>query len=206
MKEILLSTLRNHSTSRSEFREAAERLTELLAMEASLLLEKEKISLQTPQGEANGIRFKNPQVLVPILRSGVAMLNGFLNFFDDARVGFVGMWRDETTKLPHKYYQKLPKITPNDEIMILDPMLATGGSATGVIDALKKAGANEEKMIFVGILAAPEGLKNIKTRFPALRIVVAHIDENLDPNKFIYPGLGDFGDRYFGKPMPTPQL
>lgn len=198
MKQILLSILRDKNTSRAQFRDATAKLAALLAEEASQYLTKEKFVVETPLGPAQGTRFQNSIVLVPILRAGLALLYPFMHFFPDARVGFVGMRRDEVTAEPHQYYQNIPTILPEDQIIVLEPMIATGGSGTACLERLCRAGAKQEQILFVGIVAAPEGLNVIHYDFPRVRCFVASIDEGLNSRKFILPGLGDFGDRYFG--------
>ena len=198
MKKTLLTTLRNKKTTIHEFRLAAEKLGLILASETATFLDKEDISIETPLTKTTGTTFKNNIILVPILRSGMALLNPFIRFFEHAQVGFVGLRRDEKTAIAQMYYYKVPPITKNDDVILLDPMIATGGSAIDALEILKKAGAREEKIIFAAIVASQKGLANIKEKFPKIKIIVPEIDKELNDKKFIVPGLGDFGDRYFG--------
>ncbi|MBU1008042.1 uracil phosphoribosyltransferase [Candidatus Dependentiae bacterium] len=202
MKEALLTTLRNKKTSIAQFRQAAEKLGLILAAEAAQLLEQETISIETPLAKTEGGQFKNNLVLVPILRSGIALLNPFLHFFQRASVGFVGLQRDEKTAVAELYYYKMPPLSAQDDVILLDPMIATGGSAIDALNILKEKGAHEEKIVFVAIVAAPDGLERIKKAFPKIKIIVPAIDERLNNKKFIIPGLGDFGDRFFGTDVP----
>ena len=178
-----LITLRNRKTETGDFRKSADEIAVILAKEAYRRLGK---------GEASKV------VLVPILRAGLALLPAFLKKFSDARVGFVGLKRNEKTFKPKAYYQNFPKISKTDWVIVLDPMLATGGSARAGIAALMKAGAEEKNIMFVGVISAPEGLANLQKHFPLVDTLIAVHDEKLDTKKYIVPGLGDFGDRYFG--------
>lgn len=198
MKELLLTILRNKETPVAKYREAAHKLGSLLAYESANFLEKGNITIETQLAKTEGFKFKNNIVLIPILRSGIALLDAFIRVFDSANVGFIGLRRDEKTAIASLYYDKLPKISPADDIILLDPMIATGGSGTEAIAILKKLGLKEEKMLFVAIIASKEGIEKIKNKFPKVRIIVPHIDNSLNSKKFIVPGLGDFGDRYFG--------
>lgn len=194
--QALLSELRNKNTERDHFRYASDRLSESLAYETYDRLPKEEYKVITPISETKGAKLKNSIVLVPILRSGLAMLYPFLRVFDHAKVGFFGMRRDEKTHEAKLYYENLPEIKKGDDVLVLDPMLATGGSAFRALSILTDRGVNCENLYYVGMVAAPEGLERIQ-EFP-ITTVIASIDERLNENKFIVPGLGDFGDRYFG--------
>ena len=198
MKNTLLTILRNKETSAKEFRKASEKLAYLLAGEIADHLSKDSISIETPISPATGTQIKDEIILVPILRSGIALLTYFMQFFERAKVGFVGLQRDEKTAIAEQYYYKVPTIKPNDNVVLLDPMIATGGSAIAALHILKKAGASEEKIYFAAIIAAQEGIDAVKKVFPKITICVAHIDQELNDKKYIVPGLGDFGDRYFG--------
>lgn len=197
MKEILLTILRNKKTSSAEFRNAAQNLSIILAIEAGNLLAKEKITIQTPLAKTAGYKIKNNIVIVPILRAGLALLPVFLKTFESAKVGFIGLKRDEKTFESKLYYKNIPKISKNDNVIILDPMLATGGSACEAAEILKNSGAKEENMIFAGIVAASQGIAKLKKEFPKIKIIIAGYDKNLTKKKYISPGLGDFGDRFF---------
>lgn len=198
MKDILLTILRNKETTQGEFRLATDRLAAILASEAGALLQKKHVPCSTPVGEAEGFGLKNSLILLPILRSGLALLPPFMFYFDQAKIGFLGMRRDETTARPYQYYQQLPDIKSDDDVMILDPMIATGGTCTAAIEVLRKAGVRDEKILTVSIVASQEGREFVKHFAPQVRSVVAATDPLLNPKKYIIPGLGDFGDRYFG--------
>lgn len=198
MKDVLISILRDRNTAQSDYRAAVEKLALLLAIEVSALLPKEISTIQTPIAAAKGYQFKNQIMLVPILRSGLALLHSFMTFFPSADVGFIGIYRDEKTTLPNHYYHKFPRINSKNDVIILEPMLATGGSLSFSVRMLMENGVPEENIIIANIIAAPEGLKTINHHFPKVRVVITQMDEKLNENKFIVPGLGDFGDRYFG--------
>lgn len=197
MKDLLLTILRDKKTSTADFRKAADDLAMILATETSNFLERQKTSIQTPFTKTTGHKIKNKIILVPILRAGLALLPAFLETFSDASVGFIGLKRDDKTYRAKLYYKNIPKISPKDNILILDPMLATGGSLVETIKILKSAGAKEEKIIYVGVVSAPEGLSKLKKYFPKIQTIIAVHDKKLNKNKYIVPGLGDFGDRYF---------
>lgn len=175
------SILRNRKSKTANFREAATDIAKALAEEV---------------GE--NISKNSTVVLVPILRSGLALLPEFLNTFTNARVGFLGLKRNEKTLKPKAYYQNIPKISKKDVVIVLDPMLATGGSAVAGIKELIVSGAHEENIIFVCVISAPQGIAKIQKNFPLVQILCAEYDKKLDKNGYIVPGLGDFGDRYFG--------
>lgn len=198
MKHILLSILRNKNTNISQYRDASEKLGLILAQETSQFLEKKEETIETPIAKATGIKFKNNIILIPILRSGLVLMNSFLKFYENADVGFVGMKRDEKTAIAKLYYKNLPKISPTDDVIVLDPMIATGGSGTAALEILKEEGIQEDKIIFVAVIASQEGLDCIKNKFPKIKLTVVQTDKELNEQKFIVPGLGDFGDRYFG--------
>lgn len=198
MKEILLSQLRSKDLTRSEFRRIAHLIGLVLAAEVLQHLKVNDTVIKTPFGSANGCVLSSNQVLVPILRSGMALLSPFLQFFPDAAVGFVGLRRDEVTAIPKLYYKNLPPIAAHDEVIVLDPMIATGGSGIKALTILEEAGVKARTIIYVSIIAAPEGIAALKSAFPLLTIIGPHIDERLNDKRFIVPGLGDFGDRYFG--------
>jgi uracil phosphoribosyltransferase len=198
MKSIFLTTLRDKSTGIKNFREASHKLGYLLAQEIAKLLEKKQHTIETPLAKSDGVVLKNDVILVPILRSGVALLHPFLEFFENAKVGFVGLQRDEKTAVANLYYHKLPEVVPTDDVVLLDPMIATGGSAIDAIKILKEEKIEENKIKFAAVIASREGLDRIRKEFPKIKIVVPHVDEKLNDKKFIVPGLGDFGDRFFG--------
>ena len=198
MKDILITVLRDKNATRAQYREAAERLGTLLAIEAAAKLPRTSIPVETPLAKTQGAIFSNQVLLVPILRSGLIFLNPFLQYYPDALIGFIGARRDEMTAIPELYYKKLPPFNHDTPILLLDPMLATGGSAHLAVNVLKEAGALEKQITLVSAIAAPEGIRYLKDELPDLGLIVAQVDEKLNQHKFIYPGLGDFGDRYFG--------
>lgn len=198
MKDVLLTTLRNKISSPAEFRSATEKLGAILASEASQFIERIHTDIETPLGTYPGNAFKFEVVLIPILRSGLALLPSFMKYYDDAKVGFIGMRRDEDTAIAHCYYENLPPMGFDDTIIILEPMLATGGSAFSAITKLLEKGYKQEKMILVSIIGASEGVNKIQTELPNVHLILAQYDTHLTTNKFILPGLGDFGDRFFG--------
>lgn len=198
MKDILLTRLRDRNATLEQFRDAAEKLGLLLAIEAAAQLPKKSVTVETPLASTKGEKLSSQVVLVPILRSGLIFLPSFLHYYPNALVGFIGIRREEVTAIPHLYYSKLPPFTKDYRIVVLDPMLATAGSANLAIQVLKESGAAEEQIILASAIAAPEGIKRLKEEVPGVKIVALQIDEKLNAQKFIFPGLGDFGDRYFG--------
>ena len=154
------------------------------------------VEVETPLEIAHCHKIAEDIVVVPILRAGVGMLEGILSLVPSARVGFVGLYRDEVTKEPVTYYQRLPDQTKRGLCILVDPMLATGGSTTAAIDILKQEGAR--KIVVVCIVTCPEGLQRVEEAHPDVQIFAASIDERLDDNKYIVPGLGDAGDRLYG--------
>lgn len=179
-----LSTLRNRKSSTAEFRKASDEIARILVKEA---LRRMRV--------ANAKKV----VLVPILRAGLALLPAFLEKFPEASVGFIGLKRNEKTLKPKAYYQNIPKLSRSDKVIVLDPMLATGGSAVAAISTLLKDGVQEKNITFVGVLSAPEGFGKLQTSFSKIDTLIAVHDEKLDKKGYIVPGLGDFGDRYFGE-------
>ena len=191
-----LTVLRDIKTEHKEFRELANEVTMLICYDALKNIEVEDYDIVTPMSPMTGKRMKNDIVIVPILRAGVGMLDGILTLVPNARVGFVGMYRDHDTKKPVEYYCKLPEDVKNPLVFIIDPMLATGGSVVATIDLLKNKGFNN--IIIVSIISAPEGIKIVEEAYPDVQIFTGNIDQYLDENKYIIPGLGDAGDRLFG--------
>ncbi len=191
-----LTALRDINTSHKEFRELASEITMLICYEALKNIEVENYEIKTPMTTMTGKRMKNDIVVVPILRAGVGMLNGILSLVPNARVGFLGIYRDHDTKLPVEYYSKLPENLTNPLVFIIDPMLATGGSVVAAIDMLKKQGYGN--IILISIISAPEGIKVVEDAHPDVQIFTGSVDEYLDDNKYIIPGLGDAGDRLYG--------
>ena len=192
-----LSILRTKETGPKEFRELVEEITTLLGYEATRDLPLEEVEIETPMGTALVKTVSGRKLgFVPILRAGLGMVDGMLNLVPVAKIGHIGMYRDPVSHQPIDYYCKLPFDIEEREVIVLDPMLATGGSAVDAIDRIKRAKARSIK--FMCIIAAPEGVKALHDAHPDVQIYCASLDERLDENKYILPGLGDAGDRIFG--------
>ena len=192
-----LSILRREDTSTKDFRELVDEIAILMGYEVSRDLPLEEVEIQTPitktvQKQLSGKKL----AIVPILRAGIGMVDGFLSLVPAAKVGHIGMYRDEETLEPVEYLVKLPEDIDQRQIFVVDPMLATGGSAILAVDSLKKRGAANIK--FVCLVAAPEGVKKLQDAHPDIDIYTASLDEKLNENGYIVPGLGDAGDRLFG--------
>lgn len=198
MKKTLITILRNQNSSIEQYRQATDQLGTVLAVECDALFPKTTIFVDTPLARTHGVAFKHESVLVPILRSGLVLLPPFMRFHPRASVGFIGIRRDEKTALPGLYYSKLPPFNSDNPILLLDPMIATGGSAALAVKTLKAAGALEKQITLISFIASPDGITNFQKECPEVGLVVAQVDEGLDERKRIIPGLGDFGDRYFG--------
>jgi uracil phosphoribosyltransferase len=198
MKDILVSQLRNKNTTIEDFRKAADKLAEILAIESCQFLEKHNKQITTPICQTVGTFIDSKVFLIPILRAGLVFLPAFLKYYPDSKVGFLGIKRDEATALPQRYYEKLSNLELQDSIFILDPMIATGGSALLAIEMLKNKGIKEERIKVIAMIASKEGALHLKTIYPLVELLIATIDDGLNDHKFITPGLGDFGDRYFG--------
>ncbi len=189
--------MRMKSTSNKEFRESVEEITMLMCYEALRDLPLEKIDIETPIGKTTQNVIKGKKLaVVPILRAGLGMVNGLLNLVPSAKVGHIGMYRDEETLQPHEYYCKLPPDIDERLIVVVDPMLATGGSAIDAIGQIKSYGGKNIK--FLCLIAAPEGIEALTKAHPDVQIYCANVDECLNENGYIVPGLGDAGDRIFG--------
>lgn len=191
-----LALLRRMDTEPQHFRELVREIAALLTYEATADLITKPISVETPLATAQGVELRENIGLVPILRSGLGMVEGVWELMPNAEVWHIGLYRDERTLKPVEYYNKLPVEPTVSVTLILDPMLATGGSAVATIDILKRWGV--KKIKFVGILAAPEGIGLMQQHHPEVPIHLAVIDERLNEHGFILPGLGDAGDRQFG--------
>jgi uracil phosphoribosyltransferase len=191
-----LIELRDARTAPPAFRRAANRISVLLAAEALRDVPSVATVVDTPLGPANGHRVVNDVVVVPVLRAGLGMLDAVLELLPAARVGHIGLQRDEATAIASKYYTKLPANLRESYVLMIDPMLATGGSAVAAIDLIKAAGARTIRMIC--IVAAPEGVRLVEERHPDVAVYTPVVDRELNPHKFIVPGLGDFGDRLYG--------
>ncbi|MDC6447498.1 uracil phosphoribosyltransferase [Alphaproteobacteria bacterium] len=192
-----MTILRNKKTHNSLFRQTMNEASYLIAAEVLKYLQYKKVSVQTPLTKTTGKVLAQPVILVPILRAGLGLLEGFVKFLPDAEKGHIGLYRDEQTYEPVEYLFKLPK-TKNKKVLVLDPMLATGNSSIAAINLIKKKGVNLKNIFLISLLAAPEGLKNLQKNHRSLHIFTGQIDAKLDKNKFILPGLGDAGDRYMG--------
>ncbi len=191
-----LTLLRDHTTDHRTFRELTKEIATLLTYEATQDLQLRPRPVQTPLARTNGAELKENVGLVPILRAGLGMVDGVWELLPSAEVWHIGLYRDEKTLKPVEYYNKLP-IEPTVSVcIILDPMLATGGSAVATVDILKNWGVRKIK--FMGILGAPEGIQFLQERHPDVAIYLAAIDERLNERGLILPGLGDAGDRQFG--------
>lgn len=192
-----LSILRMKQTGTKQFKEIVTELSMLMGYEVTRDLQLEEMSIETPICKTTGYSLAGKKIaLVPILRAGLGMVDGMLSLLPAAKVGHIGLYRDPETYEPVEYYCKLPSDIEKREVIVLDPMLATGGSASAAIDFLKKRGAKHIKL--VNIIAAPEGVEYVKSHHPDVDIFVASVDEKLNENKYIVPGLGDAGDRLFG--------
>jgi uracil phosphoribosyltransferase len=192
----LVSILRDKSTPHGAFRQTLDEAAMILAYEAMRSLRPEDLEVQTPLEPAAGVRLADQVVIVAILRAGLGMVDGFLRLVPEARVGHLGMYRDEEALRPVGYYENVPPGVEDAEVFVVDPMLATGGSATQAIARLKRAGA--KRLRFVCLVAAPEGVRALREAHPEVPIVTAALDRQLDENGYIRPGLGDAGDRIFG--------
>ncbi len=192
-----LSILRDSNTSTKDFRELVNEIAMLMTYEATRDLPTEDIKVKTPCGVANCKHIAGRKMaFVPILRAGLGMVDGCLKLVPAARIGHIGLYRDETTHTPVEYYCKLPKDIEEREVFVVDPMLATGGSAIDAITQIKLR--SPRKIIFMCLIAAPEGLKALEEAHPDVNIYCAALDDKLNEDCYIIPGLGDAGDRIFG--------
>ena len=191
-----LALMRDKDTGHKEFRELATEITMFVCYEALKNISVKEVEVETPLKTATCHKIAEDLVVVPILRAGVGMLDGILSLVPSARVGFVGLYRDEVTKEPVTYYQRLPPQTKGGLCILVDPMLATGGSTAAAIDIMKENGA--EKIVVVCIVTCPEGLQRVEEAQPDVQIYAASVDDGLDERKYIVPGLGDAGDRLYG--------
>jgi uracil phosphoribosyltransferase len=194
-QDILLS-LRDKQTTPDLFRQMARRISLLLTLEATRDLPQHAATVETPVGPATGQRVGVEVVVVPVLRAGLGMLEAVLELLPRARVGHIGLQRDEETAIASKYYAKFPVGLGDSRVLMIDPMLATGGSAVVALDTLRELGATDLHLLC--IVAAPEGIAAIESRHPDVHIYTPVVDQGLNARKFIVPGLGDFGDRLFG--------
>ncbi len=195
--EYKLTILRDKKTSNSLFRQTMNEASYLIASEVLKFMPYKKISVQTPLTKTFGKKLSQKIILVPILRAGLGLLEGFVKFLPDAEKGHIGLYRNEQTYEPVEYLFKLPK-TKNKKVLVLDPMLATGNSSIAAINLIRGNGVKTKDVFLISLLAAPEGLKNLQKNHKSLHIFTCKIDSKLNKKKFILPGLGDAGDRYMG--------
>lgn len=191
----LLTRLRDEQTEPARFRAYTRQLTFLLAIEATRGIPVVTGTVQTPLEPTEGHTLAKTVVAVPILRAGLGMLEPITDLFPDVRVGYVGLERDEQTAIARAYYRKLPPLE-DSRVLLLDPMLATGGSAAQALDVLFEAGARD--VAHICVVATPEGVQTLDSRYPEVEIYTASLDRGLNAQKYILPGLGDFGDRLYG--------
>jgi len=196
LMSVKLSIIRDEKTNTKEFRQVVREIANLMTYEATKDLETVDIEVKTPCGIAKCKKIKKDVVIVPILRAGLGMVEGVADLIPNAKVGHIGAYRDEETLQPQSYYTKFPENISQATVLLVDPMLATGGSESYSIDVLKAAGVKE--IIYMGIVGAPEGLNKIQEDHPDIDIYLASLDEKLNEKGYIVPGLGDCGDRLFG--------
>lgn len=191
-----LTNIRRKETTTKDFYQNVQEIAGLMAFEISRDFPLKDVEIETPICKTVQKVLAQEIVIVPILRAGLGMVDGIREIMPMAKVGFIGMYRDEKTLLPHEYYAKFPEDITTSIVLLVDPMLATGGSAIAAVDALKKRGVTNIK--YVGLVAAPEGVKALQKAHPDIDIYTAALDEKLNENGYIVPGLGDCGDRLFG--------
>jgi uracil phosphoribosyltransferase len=191
-----ITVLRDRSTGHGAFRQALFEASAILAVEAARELPVEQVAIETPLEATSGHRLPSEIAVVPVLRAGLGMVDAFLRLLPDARVGHLGLYRDEETHEPFEYYERLPPRLEDDFVFVVDPMLATGGSAVHALDRLKAKGARQ--LSLVCLVVAPEGLTAVEEHHPDVPVWTAALDRELDENAYIRPGLGDAGDRVFG--------
>lgn len=191
-----LTILRRKETGTKEFRETLQEISGLIAYEITRDLPLKNTVIETPIGKCNTQEMARDVVLIPVLRAGLGMVDGIAHLIPDARIGHIGMYRDHETLEPVIYYSKMPDNISDAIVMVLDPMLATGGSSTEAIRVLKKRGARTIKLVCV--IGAPEGIERVSADHPDVQIYLAGLDEKLNGKGYIVPGLGDAGDRLFG--------
>lgn len=191
-----LSILRDKTTETAPFRRAMSTIGTVLAYHALSNLPLDEYDVETPIQKTKGFKPATDVFVIPILRAGLSLVDGIISFMPDAKVGHIGVYRDEQTHLPVNYYHNLPPGLEDAYVLVVDPMLATGGSGSHALSFLKENGATNIR--FVSLISAPEGIDKIQKDHPDVPIITAAIDEKLNENAFIVPGLGDAGDRYFG--------
>jgi uracil phosphoribosyltransferase len=191
-----LTRLRDERTRAQEFRRVLSEVAALMLYEATRTFAVRKTTVQTPLARANGFQLEREVVLVPVLRAGLGMLDSILQLLPNARVGFIGLKREETTLRAMFYHKSLPPDLKHFEVILIDPMLATGGSTVAAMDLITEHGARQVRL--VNLVAAPEGIRRVRQHYPRLPIFTAAIDRKLNEKGYILPGLGDAGDRLFG--------
>jgi uracil phosphoribosyltransferase len=191
-----LAQLRDKTTPPDQFRRVATRISVLLAAEALRDVPTTISTVETPVGPAEARRVAADVVVVPVLRAGLGMLDAVLDLVPSARVGYIGLQRDESTAIASQYYSKLPRGLSNSYVLMIDPMLATGGSASAALELLRQSGASRIRIVC--IVAAPEGVGVVEKEHPDVSIYTPVVDSHLNARKYIVPGLGDFGDRLYG--------
>lgn len=191
-----LTQMRNKNTCTKDFRENLDEIAELMAYEVCRDLPTRSVDIETPIGPCTGYELAKEVVIVPILRAGIGLLDGIRRLVPTAKVGFIGLYRDEETLEPHEYFAKFPKNLDESIVMVVDPMLATGGSAVAAIDMIKQRGAKQIKLVC--LVGVPEGVKAVQKAHPDVDIYLAAMDDHLNDVGYIVPGLGDAGDRIFG--------
>jgi len=198
VKDVLLTVLRNKNTSTAEFRRASDKLSYILCAEVIAKLADRRVRVETPLDETDGLALPDDVMLVPVLRAAMAILPAFTDMLPDAPVGIVGVVRDEETATPNLYYKKFPVELPRRAV-IIDPMLGTAGTSTLTAQLLIEEGLRPGNIHFAGVLAAPEGIDSLSLVIPRSNITVLAVDQDgLNAQYFITPGLGDYGDRYYG--------
>lgn len=191
-----LTKIRDKNTKSKDFRDLLKELIALMMYEVAKSYPLKKVSIETPISKTIGYKLKNDLVLVPILRAGLGMVDGISQIVPDAKIGHIGLYRNEETLQPIEYYSKLPKNISQADVLILDPMLATGHSLNKAIEILKKT--KPKSIRYVGLVASPQGIKTIQKLHPDVDIFLASVDKKLNDKGYITPGLGDAGDRLFG--------
>lgn len=193
---VKLSRMRNKNTDSRDFRSNLVELAQFMSFEVTKDLQTERFDMETPIGKTQGYKLKNPVVLVPILRAGLGMVDGFKSMLPQASIGFIGMYRNEKTLLPVEYYCKMPDRVQGTDVIIVDPMLATGNSTAKAIEIMKRF--NPKSIRVACCVGAPEGVKVVRELYPNIDVYLCALDEKLNENGYIVPGLGDAGDRIFG--------
>ncbi len=191
-----LALMRNKETGHKDFRENLDEIASLMAYEVCRDLPTEDVHIETPMGPCDTQMMSGEIILVPILRAGMGLVNGIMDLIPTAKVGFIGLYRDEKTLEPVEYFAKFPKELPEGIVLVLDPMLATGGSAIAAVDMIKKRGAKNIRMVC--LVGAPEGVKAFTEAHPDVDLYLAALDDHLNEIGYIVPGLGDAGDRIYG--------